>query len=284
MIKRMCGNLSSLPACDAPDASLQLESLGYVILRGVFSKSQVAALKRDITRIFRELPGDGRAGKWRSPREDDCFRYEMLNRSSACQRAISHPTILATIEPLLGDDCHIIANTAWRNPPQQDDRHGGQAWHIDAGPHIPLAEGVTWPRSIPHPIFVIGTHIYLQDCAIADGPTGVIPRSHLSGRTPPRDRLMDEQLKYRGQGVVPLLVRMGDVGMFVSDVWHRRLPTLPGDRGRFFLQAHYGRRDIAQRLRTTADVNQLSSQAIQRARSVRQKTLIGLHQPHYYDG
>jgi alpha-D-xyloside xylohydrolase len=30
--------------------------------------------------------------------------------------------------------------------------------------------------------------------------------------------------------------------------WHRRLPPLPGDAGRFFLQAHYGRRDIAQRI------------------------------------
>ena len=39
-----------------------------------------------------------------------------------------------------------------------------------------------------------------------------------------------------------------------------------GGRGRYFLQVHYGRRDIAQRIRTTDVVNQLSPEAIARAR------------------
>jgi ectoine hydroxylase-related dioxygenase (phytanoyl-CoA dioxygenase family) len=284
VLQRIGGNFASKPATVAPADSAHLEREGYVVLRAVFSAREVAALTRDIRRVFREYPRDRRAGGGRAPMDDECFRYEMLNRSAACQRAIAHPAILATIEPLLGEDCHVIANTAWRNTAQHDDKHGGQAWHIDAGPHIPLAEGTRWPRSLPHPVFVIGTHIYLQDCSIEDGPTGVIPRSHLSGRMPPVERLMDDRLKFRGRGVVPLLARTGDVGMFVSDVWHRRMPTQSGDRGRFFLQVHYGRRDIAQRLRTTDVASQLSADALRRARSARQKTLIGLHSPGYYDG
>ena len=43
----------------------------------------------------------------------------------------------------------------------------------------------------------------------------------------------------------------GDVSLFVSDCWHTGRPAGPGGRGRFFLQAHYGRRDLAQRIRTT---------------------------------
>ena len=50
----------------------------------------------------------------------------------------------------------------------------------------------------------------------------------------------------------------GDVAMFVSDVWHRRMPQGPVDKGRFFLQAHYGRRDIAQRVKPTSVVNHVS--------------------------
>jgi len=65
--------------------------------------------------------------------------------------------------------------------------------------------------------------------------------------------------------IEPLLGAAGDLVLFVSDVWHRRMPTGPDDTGRFFLQVQYGRRDIAQRLRPTAQVNHLSPEAIARA-------------------
>lgn len=212
------------------------------------------------------------------------FRYAMLNRSAAAQRTVAHSGLLDVIEPLLGEDCHVIANTAWRNPAGQPGSHGGQNWHIDAGPHVPLPEGVRWPAEIPHPVFAIGVHVYLQDCEMEDGPTGVIPGSHLSGRPPPPGRHLDAGLDYEGRGVVPLIAKAGDAGLFVSDVWHRRMPTGDGDHGRFFLQIHYGRRDIAQRLLTTAEANQVSPEAIARAASERERSVIGLHPPFFYDG
>jgi hypothetical protein len=91
-------------------------------------------------------------------------------------------------------------------------------------------------------------------------------------------------LDYEGRGVVPLIAKAGDAGLFVSDVWHRRMPTGDGDHGRFFLQIHYGRRDIAQRLLTTAEANQVSPEAIARAGSERERSVIGLHPPFFYDG
>ena len=161
---------------------------------------------------------------------------------------------------------------------------GGGFWHIDAGPHVPREADVPWPANVPYPVFAIGCHIYLQDCPLECGPTGVIPGSHKSGRHPPREHAQDESLTCDGIPAVPLIADAGDVTLFVSDVWHRRLPCRPGDSGRFFLQAHYGRRDIAQRLRTTAEVNQLSDDAIRRATTERERTLIGLHKPFFYDG
>jgi hypothetical protein len=95
---------------------------------------------------------------------------------------------------------------------------------------------------------------------------------------------MDDGLTFDKRGVTPILARAGDVGLFVSDIWHRRMPTQPGDSGRFFLQVHYGRRDIAQRLQTTAKINQLTDAARERAQTDRQKTVVGLHQPMFYDG
>lgn len=282
MITRKGGYLT-IRSDPAPQASRQLEEEGYTVLRGVLDPAALGALKAEVERVFDELPADGRS-KRRTPEDDLMFRYEMLNRSASCQEMVAHPKILEVIEPLLGEDCHVIANTAWRNPAGQPGLHGGQNWHIDAGPHVPLPDGVEWPNDIPHPVFAIGTHVFLIDCGLDDGPTGVIPGSHLSGRFPPMDRRLDHELDYNGQKILPLIAKAGDAALFVSDVWHRRMPTSADDAGRFFLQIHYARRDIAQRLKTTEQLNQLSDDALSFANEARQRTVVGLHAAMFYDG
>ena len=283
MLRRVMGYLLARPDDDAPAASRQLQNEGFTHLDGVFSAAEVDALTAEINAVYEDYPRDGRVDN-RPAEEDDDFRYEMFNRSALAQQAIAHPDILGTIEPLLGEDCHVIANTCWRNPPREQNQHGGGFWHIDAGPHIPRDPTIPWDDRIPYPVFAIGAHIYLKDCPIECGPTGVIPGSHKSGMPPPRDRNDDVALTCNGIGVTPLIAKAGDVCLFVSDVWHRRLPSQPGDTGRFFLQAHYGRRDIAQRVRPTATVSHVSEAAAARAQTDREKTLIGLHRPGFYDG
>jgi ectoine hydroxylase-related dioxygenase (phytanoyl-CoA dioxygenase family) len=281
VLTRRSGYLS-IRTESVPPESEALQHDGYVVLPAVFSADEVAALAADIDGVYDALPPDERVpnrddGHW------DPFRYEMLNRSAEVQRAIAHPRTLEVIEPLLGEDCHVIANTAWRQAPDENG-HGGRFWHIDSGPHVPRPAGVPWDERIPYPVFAIASHIMLQDCPIEAGPTGVLARSHTSGQSPPVDRMDDDTLEWEGERAVPLLVNAGDVALFVSDIWHRRLPSRRGDPGRYFLQCHYGRRDIAQRLRPTAVANQLSDEAIARAESKRDRTLIGLHRPFFYDG
>lgn len=273
MIKRLGGYLT-LRTGAVPEASVQLERDGYALLPRVLEREQIARLTREIEGVFERLPPE----RGRGDRSE--FRYEMLNRSAACQEAVAHPAILAALEPLLGEDCHVIANTAWWNPPE----FGGGPWHCDAGPHVPRPEGVPWDERIPYPVFAIGAHLYLRDCPLACGPTAVIPGSHRSGRLPPFERLNDALLDYAGRAAVALEAHAGDVTCFVSDAWHRGLPALPGGNGRLFLQAHYARRDLAQRIRTSADANQLSGEAIARIRSPRERNLLGLHDPFFYDG
>jgi ectoine hydroxylase-related dioxygenase (phytanoyl-CoA dioxygenase family) len=282
MLKRVGGYLG-LREETPPESTETLDEQGFVVLADVLTPSEVGALRTEIEEIFSHAAPDRRMGG-RSAEADDMFRYAMLTRSALSQRAVGHPRILETIEPLLGDDCHVIANTAWRNPPDHTGAREGQIWHIDAGPHVPRPPGTRWPDEIPYPIFAIGAHILLRDCNLEDGPTGAIPGSHRSGCFPPFDRMMDDDLDCEGARCVPLTGSAGDIALFVSDVWHRRLPTRDGDAGRFFLQVHYARRDIAQRLRTTEQVNQLSPEAIARAGTPRERTLIGLHPPYFYDG
>lgn len=275
MIRRLGKNLGVLDAgaTDVPDAAHQLERDGYAHLRGVFTDAEVARLRDEIDHAFRDHDPE------RSRTDKDEFRYEMLNRSAACQAAVGNARVLATIEPLLGDDCHVIANTAWRNPPE----FAGGPWHCDAGPHVPRPDGVPWDDRIPYPVFAIGAHFLLADCTLADGPTAVVPGSHRSGRLAPFDRALDMDVTYDGRPPVLLEGDAGDVLLFVSDAWHRGTPA-DGGRGRYFLQVHYGRRDIAQRLRTTDAANHLSDDAIARATDERARTLVGLHRPFFYDG
>jgi len=272
VIRRVGKNLS-LYKGEPPAASVQLEREGFAVLRGVLGPVEVAELADEIERAFLERDAE----RQRADRAE--FRYQMLNYGARSQEAIGNPAILETIEPLLGDDCHVIANTAWRNPPT----FAGGPWHCDAGPHIPRPEGVEWDNRIPYPVFAIGAHIMLKECPVACGPTAVVPGSHRSGQLPPRASLDDPDLTYDGRPPVLLVAEAGDVALFVSDAWHRGTPSSGGD-GRLFLQAHYGRRDIAQRIRPTADVNHLTPDAIRRAVTLRQRQLVGLHDAYFYDG
>ena len=227
---------------DIPLSTHELQTEGFTLLRQVFSSAEVAALAEEISAVFDDLGPDVRSAKVADGHFEP-FRYEMLNRSALAQQAIGHPAILSVVEPLLGEDCHVIANTAWRQG-ADDNAHGGRSWHIDAGPHIPRPDGVPWDERIPYPIFAVACHIFLIDCPVECGPTGVIPKSHTSGQAPPRNRATDDTLTWNGMGPVPIVAKAGDVSLFVSDAWHRRLPSLAGDPGRFFLQVHYGRRDL----------------------------------------
>ena len=279
MLSRTGGYLRPRAAETAPAASRQLEQQGYAVLRGVLHGEDLAAAQAEITAIYDAIPAEGRAGV-----QDEDFRYEMLNKSPCAQRLVAWPEILAAIEPLLGEDCHVIANTCWRNPAGAVHAHGGGGWHIDAGPHIPRPPGTPWPADLPYPVFAIGVHIFLADCDLESGPTAVIPYSHKCGQPPPAERRMDASLTCDGRAAEPLVAAAGDVALFVSDIWHRRLPTGPGDAGRFFLQVHYGRRDIAQRLKPTSAVNHLDAAALGRIASSREARLLGLHPPGFYDG
>lgn len=276
------GYLMPLKECVSP-SSRELEDCGGTLVHGAFSQEEMDSLRSEIEQVFAELPPDSR-GSNKSREIADEFRYEMFNRSPLAQEIVGRREILDVIEPLLGEDCHIIANTCWRNPPSGKSRHGGGAWHIDAGPHIPLAPDQVWPDEIPHPTFVVGVHIYLQDCPLEAGPTAVVPGSHKSGRPPPQEQRNDAELKFNNLGAQTFAAKTGDVLFFVSDVWHRRMPPANEHNGRFFLQVHYGRRDIAQRVKTTQERNHIDDEALARIDSVRERLLFGLHAQGFYDG
>ncbi|MEM8712000.1 MAG: phytanoyl-CoA dioxygenase family protein [Planctomycetota bacterium] len=283
MIKRQ--NFRYVVDDDTPPPPLVRDLLtrGHALAKGTFSADEVAALRADIDDVFERYPPDLRAGR-ASEANAAMFRYEVFNRSAAAQRALADRRILDAVEPLIGDDCHVIACTAWRNPGDPEHAPRGQEWHTDAGPHVPRRPGTPWPEEIPYPVFAIATHLFLEDCGEKDGPTAVLEGTHRSGLAPPKEREWDLDLEFEGTSPVPILAEAGDVAFFISDTWHRRLPPRPGGTGRYFLQINYGRRDLAQRVRPSEDVNHTTRAARERARTDRERTLIGLHPARFYDG
>ena len=257
-----------------PDATRHLEQEGWAVLPGAIDDDLLRRLRTAMVRLMSRLDDDRPATKI-----SDQYRHSVCNHSAVGREAIVSRSILDVIEPLLGDDCHAIANTLWRNPAVG---FRGQGWHTDAGPHVPRPPGVPWDDRIPYPFFAIAMHILLDDLTEADGATAVLPRSHRSGQPVPPERKMDPDLTYEGAGPALLTGSRGDVFLFSSDSWHRGLPSSEGATGRFFLQCHYGRRDIAQRLQTTAKVNHLNPR-VAAAVTGREKTMLGLHDPHFYD-
>ena len=281
MITRRGGYLSIVDA-EAPPESAELERDGYALLRGLVTGDELTALRDEVDGVYESLEPEARR-PLEPPEHWAPFRYGLLNHSPRTQKAIAHPRTLAVIDPLLGEDCHVIANTVWRQAPDEN-AHGGRFWHIDSGPHVPRPKDVPWDDRIPYPIFAVATHLLLIDCPLEAGPTGVLPRSHRSGQAPPRDRMADDGLEWDGQPALPLTGEAGDLLLFVSDVWHRRLPSAPGDPGRYFIQCHYGRRDLAQRIQPTSVVNHVTDAAAARAVTRRERALVGLHPPFFYDG
>jgi hypothetical protein len=97
------------------------------------------------------------------------------------------------------------------------------------------------------------------------------------------DKCWDLDLQHAGRGAVRHIVRAGDVDFRVSDVWHRRWPPAAHAAGRFFLQTNYARRDIAQRVLPTAELHCATAAARERARTERERRLLGLHPQSYFD-
>jgi hypothetical protein len=109
VLTRSAAGYLTIRSDSGPDSAAALQSDGYAVLPSVFTLEEVAELCHDIERVFGEFPPDERGD---TLEEAAPFRYEMLNRSGPVQTAIGHRRILEAVEPLLGEDCHVIANTA----------------------------------------------------------------------------------------------------------------------------------------------------------------------------
>jgi ectoine hydroxylase-related dioxygenase (phytanoyl-CoA dioxygenase family) len=242
---------------------------GFLVLPGILSRSEVAALRAGVERAFEQpnavagLYGETMQRIWRPTMFEQGPKFEAL---------IDHPGVIDLIEAILGDDCHLIANSALRTGPGD----GISFWHADDTVRFPRPKGVPLDPRIPMPCFVANFNYYLCDVDEELGPTQFIPGSHRAGRSPDADdRDADGNPSYEGNGVFNAVGPAGTAVLWNDQTWHRGAPNRSHDRTRWVQQAPYARRFIAQRFYPF--VNYRMPEGIIERANPRRKRLLGLH-------
>jgi hypothetical protein len=166
---------------------------GAVIVKGVFSAAECAALRQRIDRLFdaqaalaapAEQNGDSAASAEvaRSPVGayvvQKCY---LVDRALA--RLFAHPVIYELMESIFGSDFQQCGNNSLRTT---EGAHRAEQWHVDPPVWFPLPPGMDRhdPR-IEMPVFWLTVQLAFTDIGPDDGPTEYVLGSHYSGREPP---------------------------------------------------------------------------------------------------
>jgi hypothetical protein len=253
-----------LPTYEASEVERMIEAMkqdGFVLIPGVLTPDEVQESRVRIDGlepIYWDLTG-----------KTDHYK-NVFNRDPFWLSFIDRPGVIDLAEGVLGTDCHIIGETAWRSHP----KHRGVGLHLD---YLPME----WPEpGVPDdfnvPMFLCTAHFYLSPQPAELCPTHVIPGSHRAGRRPRRT-----DFQWRGRLPQPVLCNAGDVLFFRSDLWHSGSDNRTADQVRYLLQVHYGRREMANHFAPYLDWQFNTDTLV--ACNERQLRLLGDHRQGAYD-
>lgn len=250
---------------DTEGMARALHEDGFVLIPNVLSPQEVADLKAGIDRL--SPFGFDKLGA------TDHFKC-VFNRERLFLNYIDRPGVIELAEATMGDQCHIIGQTAWRSHPG----HDGWAPHTDRI-FVEYPEEMADDPRFKLPIYLCTAHYYLDDLTLDLAPTWVIPGSHRSGRTLAWGK--DPNPTWQGRELEPVLCKAGDVLFFRSEIWHTGSKNATADRTRYLLQVHYSHRFIAQQFSPYLAFQ--FNPEILAAANPRQRRLLGEHRAFPYD-
>ena len=202
---------------------------GFALIPGVLSSDEVAAMRDAIDRL--------RAFGFDKMNVTEHYKC-VFNRDRIFFDNIDRAGIVDLAESTMGEQCHIIGQSAWRSHPG----HNGWSPHTDHTLVTVTEDTASDPAAFP--IYLCTAHYYLDDITEDLCPTYVIPGSHKSGRSIGWGK--DADPEWHGKKLEPVLCKPGDVLFFRSEIWHTGSLNKT-QQIRYLLQTHYSHRTIAQR-------------------------------------
>lgn len=238
---------------------------GYTLLPALIDQDRVQAARQAIDTL--------RPQHWDYQGVLDHYKC-VFNRDPFWLPFLDLPAAIDLAEAVLGDDCHVIGQTAWRCRPG----FIGSELHLDHLPRLVMALPPQLLNDLAFelPMTICTLQLYLDDIDEALAPTRVLPGSHRAGRPPQAG-----ETQWRGTPPHPVYCGAGDALMFRSELWHGGSPNLDANRSRYMLQVHYGRRMVAQKF--SPYLHWQFDPAVIAAATPRQRRLLGDHVEAEYD-
>lgn len=225
-----------------------LDEYGYVLIPGVLEPLRIALLRCAID--------DLQPLHWDYQGLLEHYKC-VFNRNPLWLSFLDLPPLIDLAEAVLGQDCHVIGQTAWRSHPG----YPGMELHLDYLP-IELPDWIRARKDYSQPVQILTAQLYLCDIDESVGPT------------------REGEDSWQGQGARDVLCHAGDALVFRSDLWHGGGANHSAAM-RDMLQVHYGRRMVAQKFSPYLAWH-FNPEVLEEA-TPRQRRLLGEHEESVYD-
>jgi hypothetical protein len=177
-----------------------LNHQGFLPLSGILTLDQLGRLRARVDELL-QAEGD-QAGTEFSQEAGTERLSDLVNKGAVFDICFTHPRVLAGIAQVLEADFKLSSLNYRAALPGQ----GHQALHTD------------WSQPVAAAEFRVCNSIWLLDDFTAEnGPTRVVPGSHLRG-TLPKDEMPEPAAPHPDE--VTLLAPAGTVVVFNSHLWH----------------------------------------------------------------
>lgn len=209
--KRMTNHLQSLGVNESPLTGKEkrfLDTEGYLPLGPLLKKEEIDELRNQVGHLVKEEGERGGHELFDSqhikhPREEGANRISnLVNKGEVFDRLYLHPRLLAAVSHVLGPEFRLSSLNYRAAKPGK----GLQKLHAD------------WKQAVSPGDFKVCNSIWLlDDFTRENGATRLVPRTHLSGKTP--DEEMEDPWQSHPHEIL-LEAPAGTAVLFNAHLWH----------------------------------------------------------------
>lgn len=224
-----------------PEENKSFRQNGYLLLKSVFSREEVAGLLAEVIRLADDAQQRGAIlfEKDYVSNENSYRLFRILRLSTAFDHLIDHPGYFGKLVSLMGSHIHLMGSEIFV---RGDSHENITKFHTDLG------EGLQQVLPNDENAFLqIKTQIFLTDLSTPDASNfALVPGSHRVRVSDTDEFCMVHQFNQKlaadgefPEGSIQVLAEPGDVLLFTHTLWHAVAPNRSG-RTRYSILLRYG--------------------------------------------